>query len=272
MDDQLDPEKIKERCKRHLQARDIVREVLLFDSVGSTNRTALEMASLGVPGGVVILAETQGKGKGRLGRSWFSPRGVNIYLSLLLRPHQPAREFPLFSLATAVALVEAIGATTGLKVEIKWPNDILLNDKKVAGILLETETDGGQAPSLVVGIGVNVNLNEADFPPDLQATATSLKTALGQPVDRTELTISLLGALAQQYLLLEEGKREAVIESVKGHCQTLGKKVRVDTPHRTFEGWAETIEEEGALRVRLGDGSRRKILVGDITHLREVKE
>ncbi|MDC4224429.1 MAG: biotin--[acetyl-CoA-carboxylase] ligase [Candidatus Manganitrophus sp.] len=99
---------------------------MMFDRVDSTNRIALEMASQGLPGGIVILAEAQEKGKGRLGREWFSPEGMNLYFSLLLRPYQPVRDFPLFSLATSVALIEAIQRTTGLAVQIKWPNDIVL--------------------------------------------------------------------------------------------------------------------------------------------------
>ena len=267
----LDPEKIKERCNRRPQTREIAREVLLFDSVDSTNRIALEMASMGVPGGMVILAEAQEKGRGRLGRAWFSPKGVNLYLSLLLRPYQESRELPLFSLATSVALVKAIEAETGLAPRIKWPNDVLVNDKKVAGILLESESDGAQTPSLVIGIGVNVNMEADDFPPELRPIATSLKTALGKQIDRDDLLIALLDALADQFLLLEEGKKGLLIESVNRYSQTLGKKVRVDTPRQAFEGWAEEIEEDGALRIRLGDGSRRKIMVGDITHLREIK-
>lgn len=275
----LDPDKIKNHCKQRPQTRELVREIHLFDSVHSTNQVALEMASTGAPGGVLILADAQEHGKGRLGREWFSPKGVNVYLSLLLRPHQPARELPLFSLATAVALVETIG-NLGLKAQIKWPNDILLpvppfsgvNEKKVAGILLESVTDGAHSPPLVVGIGVNVNLDEADFPPELRSNATSLKAVLGEPIDRNRFILSLLDTLAQEYLLLEEENKERLIERVKRRCRTLGKKVRVDTARRTFEGWAETIEEDGALLIRMGDGNRRKILVGDITHLREMEK
>lgn len=265
----FDVEKIKKDCRRHPRVREVVHEILLFDRVGSTNQIALEMASNGLPGGIAVLAESQENGKGRLGRKWFSPEGVNLYLSLFLRPHQPPREFPLFSLASSVALVDGIQRVTGLPAAIKWPNDVLINDKKVAGILLESETGGGQTPPLVIGIGVNVNLDLAALPPELQPTAGSLKAALGREVDRTILTIAILEALSEQILLLQEGKTDLLIQAMNSKCRTLGKKVRVDTPRQAFEGRAEEIEEDGALMIRMGDGKTRRILIGDITHLRE---
>lgn len=267
----LDVERVKAHCRRNTRVREIVHEILLFDRVDSTNQIALEMASNGMPGGLVILAESQEKGKGRLGRKWFSPAGVNLYLSLFLRPHQPPREFPLFSLATSVALVNAVEKVTGLSPAIKWPNDLMLNDKKVAGTLLESETGGGQTPPLVIGIGVNVNLDPAALPAELQSTAGSLKMALGHEVDRTDLASAILEALSERILLLQEGKTDLLIQAMKQKCQTLGKKVRVDTPRQAFEGWAQDIEDDGGLMIRMGDGKLRKILIGDITHLRETE-
>lgn len=267
----LDLEKIEKHCRSHTQVREWVREVFLFDRVDSTNRIALEMASQGIPEGIVILAEAQEKGKGRLGREWFSPEGKNLYFSLLLRPYQPVRDFPLFSLATSVALIEAIHRLTGLALQIKWPNDIVLGEKKLAGILLESEVRGEQSPPLVVGVGVNVNIALADFPPSLQQSATSLQIALDRPVDRADLLIEIFNALAVQYPLLTDQKA-ALIQSVRKYCQTLGKRVRVQTARQEFEGWAEDLQEDGALLIRMGDGNQRRILVGDVTHLREVKD
>ncbi|MBI3804884.1 MAG: biotin--[acetyl-CoA-carboxylase] ligase [Nitrospirae bacterium] len=267
----FDLAKIEKHCRSHTEVREWVREVLLFDRVDSTNRVALELASQGLPGGVAILAEAQEKGKGRLGRSWFSPHGVNLYFSLLLRPYQPVREFPLFSLATAVAVVDAIGKVTGLTAQIKWPNDILLDDKKVGGILLETESRGDQSPPLVVGVGLNVNIDSADFPAELQGVATSLKSLLGQPVDRSDLLIEIFNQLVQRYPLIESEKAR-LFQQLRERCQTLGKRVHVQTARQQFEGWAEQVEEDGALVIRMGDRSLRRILVGDVTHLREVED
>ncbi len=266
----LDLERIEKHCRSHTKVREWVREIMLFDRVDSTNRIALEMASQGLPGGIVILAEAQEKGKGRLGREWFSPEGMNLYFSLLLRPYQPARDFPLYSLATSVALIEAIQRTTGLAVQIKWPNDVVLEDKKLAGILLESEVRGDQSPSLVVGVGVNVNIGLTDFPPELQKSATSLRIALGRPVDRADLLIELFNQLVEQYRLVDD--KALLIQAVRQHCQTLGRRVRVQTARQEFEGWAEDLQEDGALLIRMGDGNQRRILVGDVTHLREVKD
>lgn len=266
----LDLERIEKHCRSHSKVREWVREIMMFDRVDSTNRIALEMASQGLPGGIVILAEAQEKGKGRLGREWFSPEGMNLYFSLLLRPYQPARDFPLYSLATSVALIEAIQRTTGLAVQIKWPNDVVLEDKKLAGILLESEVRGEQSPSLVVGVGVNVNIGLTDFPPELQKSATSLRIALGRPVDRANLLIELFNQLVEQYRLVDD--KALLIQAVRQHCQTLGRRVRVQTARQEFEGWAEDLQEDGALLIRMGDGNQRRILVGDVTHLREVKD
>ncbi|MDC4204815.1 MAG: biotin--[acetyl-CoA-carboxylase] ligase [Candidatus Manganitrophus sp.] len=266
----LDLERIEKHCRSHTKVREWVREIMMFDRVDSTNRIALEMASQGLPGGIVILAEAQEKGKGRLGREWFSPEGMNLYFSLLLRPYQPARDFPLYSLATSVALIEAIQRTTGLAVQIKWPNDVVLEDKKLAGILLESEVRGEQSPPLVVGVGVNVNIGLTDFPPELQKSATSLRIALGRPVDRADLLIELFNQLVEQYRLVDD--KAILIQAVRQHCQTLGRRVRVQTARQEFEGWAEDLQEDGALLIRMGDGNQRRILVGDVTHLREVKD
>lgn len=266
----LDLERIEKHCRSHTKVREWVREIMMFDRVDSTNRIALEMASQGLPGGIVILAEAQEKGKGRLGREWFSPEGMNLYFSLLLRPYQPARDFPLYSLATSVALIEAIQRTTGLAVQIKWPNDVVLEDKKLAGILLESEVRGEQSPSLVVGVGVNVNIGLTDFPAELQKSATSLRIALGRPVDRADLLIELFNQLVEQYRLVDD--KALLIQAVRQHCQTLGRRVRVQTARQEFEGWAEDLQEDGALLIRMGDGNQRRILVGDVTYLREVKD
>jgi BirA family biotin operon repressor/biotin-[acetyl-CoA-carboxylase] ligase len=266
----LDLERIEKHCRSHTKVREWVREIMMFDRVDSTNRIALEMASQGLPGGIVILAEAQEKGKGRLGREWFSPEGMNLYFSLLLRPYHPARDFPLYSLATSVALIEAIQRTTGLAVQIKWPNDVVLEDKKLAGILLESEVRGDQSPSLVVGVGVNVNIGLTDFPPELQKSATSLRIVLGRPVDRADLLIELFNQLVEQYRLVDD--KALLIQAVRQHCQTLGRRVRVQTARQEFEGWAEDLQEDGALLIRMGDGNQRRIWVGDVTHLREVKD
>ena len=265
----VNPDKITAFCRAHSDIREVVHEAILFDEVVSTNDIALEMAAAGMPEGLAILAESQTGGKGRLGRSWFSPPGRNIYLSLLLRPALQMREYPLFSPAAAVGIINGIHVCTGLKVDVKWPNDLMVEGKKVGGILLVSGVSGGQSKALVVGVGLNVNLDLADFPEDLREGATSLKMVLGQPIDRTSLVMDVLKGMVAQIHLLQAGASDQVMAAVRERCLTLGKKIRVTTPSQVFEGRAEAIEKDGALTIRLGDRSSRSILIGDITHLRE---
>jgi len=260
----LDLQRIKADIQNSPVIHQWVREVLLFDQVDSTNQIGMQMGSEGAPGGTLILAESQNRGRGRLNRTWLSPKGVNIYLSLLLRPDLPQRDFPLFSLATAVGLVNAIRVQTGLSSVIKWPNDILLDEKKIAGILLESGGNG-ETPYLVIGMGLNVNWDGKEIPQELNAT--SLTAALGHPVDRSSLILSILEGLSVQFDLLVAGERALCIKAVSAVCVTLGTTVSVQTPCETLRGIAETILDDGGLLVRLEDGTERKVLVGDITHL-----
>ena len=263
-------DQIEKHIKTHRPAAQFIREVLLFDTLVSTNQTASEMAGAGLPGGLLIVADHQTAGKGRLGRDWFSPQGVNLYFSLMIRPHCASWDYPLYSPATAVGLVVGIERATGLSVRIKWPNDIVFKGKKVAGILLESKADQGAGAYLVVGIGINVNMVPADFPELLRASSTSLMAGHAGPVDRSHLLMALLDALSEQYLLLEEGKEERVMGRLNLLCETVGRFVQVDTAQKKLEGWVEMIGEAGMLDLHLGDGSHRKIGIDEIVRLREL--
>ncbi len=264
----INADQITAYCRDHREIREIIHEALLLDRVSSTNKVALKMASDGFPEGVAILAERQTKGRGRFDREWFSPDEKNIYMSLLLRPSIQIRDYPLFSPATAVGLMDGIQAFTGCDVRIKWPNDLMISDKKVGGILLETGSSGAHSPPLVIGIGMNVNLDNDEFPVSLRETATSLKIESGAALDRTGLVMSLIEGVCAQIHRLEKNQGAEVIQSVRKRCTTLGQKIRVSTPNKVFEGSAKDIDEDGALLVQLGDRSFRRILIGDITHLR----
>jgi len=266
----IETERIKSYCRSHPRLRELVHEVLHFDQVASSNQLALEMGANGLPGGTVILAESQKAGKGRLGRSWFSPPGRNIYLSLLIRPYLALREYPLYSPATAVGIVNGIRNLLGLETGIKWPNDIMIGAKKVGGILLESKTTGDQNTPLVIGVGLNVNLDSNAFPLDLQETATSLKAELGSHIDRTDMVNALLDGIGDQIFNLQEGKKEDMLQFARSYSLTLGKYIQVKTAHHLVVGWAEAIEEDGSLAVRTGDRALRKIVLGEITHLREI--
>ncbi len=265
----INPDKITAYFRAHSNIRDIVHEVLLFDEVSSTNDIALEMAGNGMPEGLAILAESQTAGKGRQGRDWFSPSGKNIYMSLLLRPSVQMREYPLFSPIAALGVIKGIKTFTGLDVGIKWPNDLMLANKKVGGLLLVSGGAGGYAQPLVIGLGLNVNLNQDEFPKDLQGIATALKIPLKASIDRSTLIMKLIDAISAEIHRLENGEIQDIMHEVRTHCITLGKRVRVSTARQVFEGQAEGLSDDGALQIRLGDHSMRSILMGDITHLRE---
>jgi len=256
-------------CRSRTDLRGLVREILLFETIDSTNRVALEMARAGIPSGVLILAEAQTAGRGRQGRAWFSSAG-SLAFSLFLTPGQATQTFPLVSLAAAIAVVSATEKVTRLATSIKWPNDVLLAGKKIAGILLESAGHGDPYPSLALGVGMNVNTD--DFPPALRETATSLSAICGRRVDRNALLCDFLVAFAEGYEQVQRRRTFPLLQRVRAACSTLGQRIRIDAPGRIFEGWAETIEPDGALRLRMGDGSRRAIRAGEVTLLRETPD
>ena len=268
----LDIAAILAHVKDRAKTKGVVHEAFLFERVESTNRVALDMASSGLPGGVVVLAEAQTAGKGRLGRRWFAPPGRCVTLSLLLRPCLPVREYPLFSPAAAVGIIAGLQSAFGVEAAVKWPNDILIGRRKLGGILLETGPPGDQGTPLAIGVGINVNLEAEDFPAELQSEATALQACLGRPADRTAVAVALIDGLCHAVARLEGGGKQAILREAAARCVTLGKRIRVSAGRKVFEGWAEGIEADGALRIRLGDRSRRRILIGEITHLREEKD
>jgi biotin-[acetyl-CoA-carboxylase] ligase BirA-like protein len=264
--DALDLPALSLRCKNHPRIRSVIHELFLFDRVSSTNRLAMEMAGSGMPPGVALLAEVQEAGRGRLGRGWFSPIG-NLALSLYLRPHRQLCDFPLFSLAASLAVVLAIEKVTGLASQIKWPNDVLMGDRKVAGVLAEsTQRSGETSPPLILGIGINVNV--VDFPPELQSSATSLALSLGQPIDRGDLLIAFFESFCEGYEQVQAGRVVPLIATAASRCSTLGKRVKIDAPGRAYEGVAEGISPDGALRLRVGDNTIRTLRMDEVTHLR----
>jgi BirA family biotin operon repressor/biotin-[acetyl-CoA-carboxylase] ligase len=238
--------------------------VFFYESIGSTNDQAMEVGDKGGPEGALFLAETQTHGKGRLGRRWISPPGVNLYISVLLRPRFPPMQAPVVTLMAAVALAEAIIDVTGLDAWIKWPNDILIQGKKVAGILTEMHAEQDTIHYLVVGVGINVNLDPETLPEDIRAKSTSLKSCLGEKVDRTELLCRFLECLARDYGVLNQEGPPAIFSRWDAFSRVTGRRVRVSAPRERIEGQVEGISSEGALIVRLPDGNRRDIFSGDV--------
>jgi len=249
-----------------LATRIMGRQAESYDQISSTNTVAREKAEAGAPEGLVVVAEEQLDGRGRLGRQWLSPAGKGIWLSLVLRPDLRPAQAPRITLAAAVALSLAIQQATGIRAGIKWPNDLYLNGRKVAGILTELKAEADRIHYIVLGAGVNANLKEEDLPGSFLRKATSLLMELGRPVSRLELVKDFLTQLDLIYPLVGSNF-ETVLKSWKELSITLGREVKVTSPWEQINGLARDLTDEGALIV--WDGRTEHIVyAGDVT-LRE---
>ncbi len=251
-------------------ATDLIgRDVCYRPSIDSTNALAVEMARKGAAEGTVVVADRQILGRGRLGRSWVSPAGCNLYVSILLRPPMAPAAIPQITLMTAVSLQAVLSQSAALPVRIKWPNDLWVGKRKIGGILTEMASEMDQIRYVVVGFGVNVNLTADALPEQLQHTATSLSLETGRTWPRVPLLRSILRALDEDYAsFCREGfapfRSRFIQESM-----TLGRRIRVRTPEGETAGRALDITEQGALRIRRDDGSTLDILSGEVTVLPE---
>ena len=247
-----------------LGTRWLGREIIYYERVGSTNDEARRLAGEGAEEGTLVIADEQSAGRGRLGRPWLAPARQALLFSLIFRPDRPPRElFPLIMLAS-VACLHAIEKETGLAVAIKWPNDLLLDGRKVAGILSEIGQPA-KRPYVIVGIGLNVNVDFQSWP-ELGAQATSLREALGRPVPRLPLLQEILRQIELAYDRFRAGY--SPYDEWVAHLSTLGREVRVTTAEGTLAGRAVAVDSDGALCLVLPDGTRRRILTGDVERLR----
>lgn len=248
---------------------DIGREIIFFESIGSTNTAALELAEKGAPHGTVVIADRQAKGKGRLGRTWVSPPRSNIYMSVILRPEIETEDATLLTIMAAVSCAKGVMKSTGLKAEIKWPNDLMISSKKLGGILTEMKSDPDGIVFAVIGIGINVNSKiKKDFPPDIRGIATSIREELGKIQSRTFIIAEILKETEHWYRVLLTGGRKPLFDEWKRLSSTLGMKVRVTAGDNVFTGVAEDIDKGGMLILRLPSGMLKKISSGDVTMLR----
>ena len=243
----------------------IGRDIRVFEQTTSTNDVIEKLARDGVKEGAVVFAESQTKGRGRLGRKWVSPAKGGLWFSVLLRPKLLPQEATQLTVASATALRRAIALHTGLRPEIKWPNDILVGGKKVAGILTELSAEVDRVKHVILGIGVNVNLSPGDFPPDLRRLATSLKTELGKAVARPELAVAILRELDFDYARIASGNFAAVADEWEQHCTTLAHDVVIRMGDRQLRGRTEALGEDGALLLRTDHGHLERITGGDLT-------
>jgi BirA family biotin operon repressor/biotin-[acetyl-CoA-carboxylase] ligase len=257
--DKLLPEEVLQGLKTGV----FTGPVHYYETLDSTNDLAKALAAQGAPEGTVVVAEAQTGGRGRLGREWDSPPGVGLYVSLVLRPMLPPMELPQITLTTAVAVVRAVRRVAGLAPGIKWPNDLLLNGKKLGGILTEMETESDRIRHVVVGLGLNVN--NPGFPFDLAATATSLALAAGRTFPRVNLLQAWLEEFEALYgRFLNQGFAE-ILEEWKGFTVTLGKMVTVRQGPREISGQALDLAPDGALLLCTANGEIVRVTSGEIT-------
>lgn len=243
----------------------IGRDVRVFQETTSTSDIVEKLARDGVDEGVVVFAESQTKGRGRLGRKWLSPTAKGLWFSILLRPRIRLQEATQLTIASGVALRRAIESETGLPATIKWPNDILIRGKKAAGILTELKAELDRVAYAIVGIGVDVNLNAGDFPLELKKMATSLKLETGSLVPRAELAVRILKELDSDYGRVRTGDFEQVADEWEKHCATIGHQVAIRVADRQVRGRAESLAEDGSLLVRTDHGHLENIIGGDVT-------
>lgn len=255
---------VPELLQPRLKSTPFGRRIHHFFKTDSTNAVALRLAADGEPHGTLVVAEEQTAGRGRLGRAWHSEKTSGIYLSLILRPEMAPQQAPLLTLAAGLAARDAVAQVTGLKVDLRWPNDLLTGGKKFCGILTEMQAEAQRIHYVVVGIGVNVN--HAKLPAELEPLATSLRLATGRPVSRLELLAHLLASFDRYYnRLVHEGSAPIVARFAEVSSFARDKRVRVTTPREEFTGTTAGLDPTGTLLVRRDDGQLVPVLAGDVT-------
>jgi len=254
---------IPEEVVANLETSWLGQDISYFASIGSTNDEAKKMAANGKATGAIVLAEKQILGRGRMAREWFSPDGAGIWLSVILRPNLLPKDAPKITLLAAVAVNRAIIKCTGLATGIKWPNDIVFQDKKIAGILTEMNSEMDAINYIVLGIGINVNVKLDEFPTEVQTIASSLSMLTGHSISRVQLLAEILLQLEQLY---EEACRDGFAHAFSEWRRmtiTLGQLIDVISPEQSFSGAAIDIDENGALLVDTNHGLV-SVLAGDI--------
>lgn len=247
-----------------LGCQTIGARICCLDVTDSTNLQACRFGDGGEPEGMVVIADQQSCGKGRMGRRWESPAGVNLYVSILLRPAILPFDAPQLTFLSAVAVCRAIISETGLQATVKWPNDVLVQGKKVAGLLNEMSSETDRVNYVVLGIGVNLNMQEEQFPQALRYPATSLAIAGGRPVSRLDFTRTLLQQIDALYQLFLEQGSAPVLEEWMQLCDMTGKVVRVDGHELQLQGIMTGLADDGALLVRTATGKMERIYAGDV--------
>jgi BirA family biotin operon repressor/biotin-[acetyl-CoA-carboxylase] ligase len=261
-----------------LPSKTLNQSLFIFEELNSTNTFALELAKNPTPQGTVVLADSQTAGRGRLQRSWFSPKGANIYGSLAFSFNSPIQTIGWVPLMAGIAIAQAIEDHVEIGITLKWPNDILVDERKVGGILCESFKRNSTETCVVIGFGINVNLSEAAFPKDLKLIATSLQIQSQHTLDRHHLLKSIITTLEQGWEELISQGPQACQLAYSSRCSTLGKQIQVQFPDGSeLEGLAQSIGAQGQLQLRPSPSDAkeqsariREVHAGDIRHIRKL--
>jgi len=238
-------------------------EIHRFATIDSTNTWVMEQARNGAPEYLVAVADEQTAGRGRLGRTWVSPAGGSLLLSVLFRPVTlPVDRLHLATAAVALAGADAVALIADVQPTLKWPNDLLIGNRKLAGVLTEVDGGDGSPPAVVVGIGINCTWPD-ELPEEIADVAIAANHAAGRPVHTGDVMDALLENLEDRL----DGGWDAIAREYKARCETVGREVRVELADGTFTGLATGIDDDGALTVHTDDGPRR-VIAGDVVHLR----
>lgn len=254
----------KEEILKHMDTDWAGREVVYFDLTDSTNTQAKMLGENGAPHGTLVIADMQEGGKGRRGRNWVSPSGEGIWMSLLLRPEMSAVNASMLTLVMALATEKGIRETTGLCSMIKWPNDLVLNKKKICGILTEMATDQMEIKYVIIGTGINVC--QTEFPEDIKATATSLYLESGEKISRSKIVAGIMKAFEEYYeKFMETEDLSSLIEEYNEKLVNRDSEVCILAPTGDFRGISTGINKTGGLMVRLEDGSETEVISGEVS-------
>lgn len=240
--------------------------IVYFDSIGSTNTHAKQLAAQGAPHGTVLVAGSQTAGRGRLGRSFQSPPGMGMYLSVILRPNCPPASLMHLTCAAAVAACHAIEAVSGICPDIKWTNDLVCNKRKLGGILTELSVDtrSGLVDYAIIGIGINCCQSLGTFPPEIEKIATSLQTITGKHIPPAQVSAAVIEALAQMDRTLLAEKQQ-LMTFYRGHCITVGKQIQLLRGETVQHGLALDIDDNGGLLVAFANGKTETVTSGEVS-------
>ncbi len=254
----------KEEIIKGLSTKIVGKQMFIFESIDSTNSCGCALGDAGTSEGAVVVAEYQTSGRGRLGRPWLAEPGTSLLFSVLLRPTITVENAGLLTLFASAAIARAVERSIGLKVECKWPNDLLLQGKKFCGILIENSFQRSGVSYTVIGAGVNVN--QPEFPPEIAGKATSLSREAGRVLDRSKILQNILMELDAMYDAVRRGEFSAAISEWTQRCSMFGKAITVQEHDSTVNGVAARLHQDGGLII-MTDRGERTIYAGDVTVL-----